>query len=80
MDVIKTLKLSKENFIAKYPKVIITKISQTDFANSMMVQLEARINRNINKKDGNTGDEVEIIYRDEQINKILDVETTVITI
>ena len=86
---IKSLKMTRETFIHYHPMLTISKISRSDFeTNGLIVQLETRHssckilannkNNRIMEKEFTQQYEIEIIYQSEQINRILDVELTVI--
>ncbi|XP_075591494.1 uncharacterized protein LOC124492665 isoform X2 [Dermatophagoides farinae] len=88
-DVIKSLKMTREIFINKYHHMVnISRINRSDFeTNGLIVQLEKRRSncKILNDKNKQTMNEqqqqqheIEIVYQSEQINRILDIELTVI--
>ena len=88
---IKSLKMTREIFINKYHHMVnISRINRSDFeTNGLIVQLEKRRSncKILNDKNKQTMNEqqqqqqqheIEIVYQSEQINRILDIELTVI--
>lgn len=81
--------MTREIFINKYHHMVnISRINRSDFeTNGLIVQLEKRRSncKILNDKNKQTMNEqqqqqheIEIVYQSEQINRILDIELTVI--
>ena len=76
-DVLEITELSHEEFIQKHPYVEISKVNKSDLTKSVLSQLEQKKNCRLNTFDQE--DETNIIYRNNAIDDILHICSTVIS-
>lgn len=77
-DVLEATKLTEAEFVLKHPQTEIAKMNKDDFIKATLDQLDMRLSATVDRFVKSEDEEVNIIYRNDAIDQILNISSTVI--
>ncbi len=77
-DVLEATKLTEAEFVLKHPQTKIAKMNKDDFIKATLDQLDMRLSATVDRFVKSEDEEVNIVYRNDAIDQILNISSTVI--